>query len=174
MRCGVNFTEKDGRRGSALFVTDRLRASVERLASVLEREGLMLSKIAAVRDETRKERDGAPGGQPFPMDDGILLRAAERSLFIGIECVADVGNLLIDALLMRDPASYADIVEILADEQVIRPELDSRIRKMVEYRGVLVREYLADDQTGRVWELAADSAAFGEFAAAARAYVRAH
>ena len=151
-----------------MFVTDQLRTSVERLASVLEREGRMLSEIASMQENMRKEQRGDASG----LTADILLRAAERSLFIGVECVADVGNLLIDALLMRDPASYSDIVEILADERVIDRELSSRIQKIVKYRAVLVREYLEGDTDGQVWELAADSAALLEFAEAARAYVR--
>ena len=31
----------------------------------------------------------------------------------------DVGNLMIDGFIMRDPGSYEDIIDILIDEKVI-------------------------------------------------------
>ena len=49
----------------------------------------------------------------------ILLRGGERLVHVAIECLADIGNVLIDALLMRDPASYVDIIDVLRDEEVV-------------------------------------------------------
>ncbi|MBO8171797.1 MAG: DUF86 domain-containing protein [Bacillaceae bacterium] len=67
--------------------------------------------------------------------------AAERCLHICIEVVADVGNMLIDGFIMRDPGSYEDIVEILRDEQVVTDDVAAGIKQAIQYRKTLVHHY---------------------------------
>ena len=35
-----------------------------------------------------------------------------------MESMMDVGNLMIDGFIMRDPGSYEDIIDILVDEKL--------------------------------------------------------
>lgn len=67
--------------------------------------------------------------------------AMARSLQIAVECIIDVGSVMIDGFIMRDPGGYQDIIDILEDEQVISPDLASTIRKWVKLRERLVRHY---------------------------------
>ncbi|HLR71218.1 MAG TPA: HepT-like ribonuclease domain-containing protein, partial [Pseudogracilibacillus sp.] len=46
----------------------------------------------------------------------------ERIVHVLIESVLDVGNMMIDGFIMRDPGSYEDIIDILVDEEVIPAE----------------------------------------------------
>ncbi len=82
--------------------------------------------------------------QPFQND--IHKYAAERCLHICIEAVADVGNLLIDGFIMRDPGSYEDIIEILRDERVISEEVAVKLAELVKFRKPLVQFYTRVDQ----------------------------
>ena len=67
--------------------------------------------------------------------------ALSRSLHISVECMIDVGSVMIDGFIMRDPGGYEDIIDILEDEQVITADLASTIRQWVKLRERLVRYY---------------------------------
>jgi len=54
-------------------------------------------------------------------DEPFERLALERIAHVIIEAILDVGNAMIDGFIMRDPGSYNDIIDILADEQVIAP-----------------------------------------------------
>jgi uncharacterized protein YutE (UPF0331/DUF86 family) len=74
-------------------------------------------------------------------EDRVLLLALERMVHISLECIADVGNHMIDGFIMRDPGSYEDIVEILRDEKVIPDELSDPLKDLVNYRRNLITTY---------------------------------
>ena len=48
----------------------------------------------------------------------------ERLAHMLVESIIDVGNMMIDGFIMRDPGSYEDIIDILVDEKVL-PEDES-------------------------------------------------
>lgn len=54
--------------------------------------------------------------------------ALERLVQLLIESIIDVGNMMIDGFIMRDPGSYEDIIDILEDEKVI-PQSESSAYK---------------------------------------------
>lgn len=62
-----------------------------------------------------------------------------------MEAMMDVGNLMIDGFIMRDPGSYEDIIDILVDEKVITPEMDAPLKAVVGLRKMLVREFIQVD-----------------------------
>lgn len=80
-------------------------------------------------------------GAEAVLADEVAVAAMERALHLAIEAVIDVGNLLIDGFIMRDPGSYVDIVEILRDEQVIDGEQADKLTKAVQFRRHLVNDY---------------------------------
>src|SRR3954451_19698817 len=67
--------------------------------------------------------------------------AVMRSLHIGVECIIDIGNTIIDGFIMRDPGGYLDIIDILEDEQVISLDLAIKLKEFVTFREQLVRNY---------------------------------
>ncbi len=67
--------------------------------------------------------------------------ALERAIHIAVECIADIGNVLIDGFVMRDPGSYSDIVDILDDEGVLPHDMTEPIQRIVTYRKKLVHMY---------------------------------
>jgi uncharacterized protein YutE (UPF0331/DUF86 family) len=67
--------------------------------------------------------------------------AVMRSFHIGVECIIDIGNTIIDGFIMRDPGGYSDIIDILEDEQVIPFILANKLKDFVKLREQLVRYY---------------------------------
>src|SRR5690625_4711355 len=66
----------------------------------------------------------------------------ERSVHVIIESILDVGNLMIDGFIMRDPGSYHDIIDILIDERVLPAKDEIAYKELIELRQTLVNEYL--------------------------------
>jgi uncharacterized protein YutE (UPF0331/DUF86 family) len=100
----------------------------------IERQLGVLRECVAVLEETKRRREAREG-------DSVLFFAASRALHLAVECMIDVGTVLIDGFVMRDPGGYLDIVDILEDEQVIPEEGAERIRELVRFRDKLVRRY---------------------------------
>lgn len=69
----------------------------------------------------------------------------ERIVHIVIESMLDVGNMMIDGFIMRDPGSYHDIIDILVDEKVIPSEEEDRYKAVIDLRQMLVQDYLNID-----------------------------
>ncbi|MFC3420203.1 DUF86 domain-containing protein [Salinicoccus hispanicus] len=76
--------------------------------------------------------------EAFEERDGLAL---ERSCHMLIEAVVDVGNMIIDAFILRDPGSYKDVMDIMENEGVI-PESDNRhFQTTFKWRSELTRNY---------------------------------
>ncbi|NGQ96951.1 DUF86 domain-containing protein [Brevibacillus sp. SYP-B805] len=104
--------------------------------------------------------------------DAIAVAAMERALHLCIEGIADVGNALIDGFIMRDPGSYADIVEILRDEKVIDDRQAERLGAVVAFRKSLVNEYTSVPVADMI-RLVRESVEWLEtFAPAVRTYIQ--
>ena len=79
------------------------------------------------------------------LSDDIHKLALQRIGHNVMEAMMDVGNLVIDGFIMRDPGSYEDIIDIFVDEKVITPEMDSPLKAVVGLRKMIVREFIAVD-----------------------------
>ena len=124
-----------------MFMTDKVRIRLAAPLGLIERQAELLRYVLA---------HDAPQG-----DDGELrLRSVERLLQVALECVADVGNILIDTLMMRDAASYVDIVDILADERVLSPGTALGVRRVMALRRALMQQFVEDEVCAEVWECA--------------------
>ncbi|CAM3780125.1 DUF86 domain-containing protein [Mesobacillus zeae] len=71
--------------------------------------------------------------------------ALERVVHTIIESVLDVGNMMIDGFIMRDPGSYEDIVEILVDEKVVSSGTGDSLKVLVGQRRQVVQAYTSVD-----------------------------
>lgn len=97
--------------------------------------------------------------------------AVMRSFHIGVECVIDIGNTIIDGFIMRDPGGYADIIDILEDERVIPTILANKLKDFVKLREQLVRYYdqLDESELTRYIE---ETAVFREFQEHVEAFIK--
>ncbi len=78
--------------------------------------------------------------EPFYFSTG------ERNLHLAIESLLDISNFIITNYGFRQPETYADIILILKDEQIIPPELADKVEKLPAFRNILVHEYLILDR----------------------------
>lgn len=69
----------------------------------------------------------------------------ERLVHVLIESVVDVGNMMIDGFIMRDPGSYEDIIDILIDEKVLPAKEEQVYKDLVKLRQMIVNDYLNVD-----------------------------
>ena len=78
----------------------------------------------------------------------LEMLASERVGHVLIESVLDVGNMMIDGFIMRDPGSYEDIIDILIDERVLPQEQEGAYKEFIGLRKSLVTEYsIVDHQS---------------------------
>ncbi|MDT3994409.1 DUF86 domain-containing protein [Mammaliicoccus fleurettii] len=67
--------------------------------------------------------------------------ALERIAHMMIESVVDIGNLIIDAFILRDPGNYKDVIDIMELEKVFQPSTAEAIRNSIDFRKELIRNY---------------------------------
>ena len=79
------------------------------------------------------------------LQNDITKLAIERIGHNIMESMMDVGNLMIDGFIMRDPGSYEDIIDILVDEKVVPVDMEAALKAVVGLRKMLVREFIHVD-----------------------------
>lgn len=77
--------------------------------------------------------------------------AVERYLQLAIQCVLDIGNILITGLGLRRPEKYEEILDILRREGIISADLGQRLQGIAGFRNILVHLYL-EIKNERVYE----------------------
>lgn len=88
-----------------------------------------------------------------------------------LESVFDVGNMMIDGFIMRDPGSYDDIIDILHDEKVITDEMAEQFKQVIPFRKTLVQYYTNIDH-GEVYQAFKENlSAFEQFPEKVRTYI---
>jgi uncharacterized protein YutE (UPF0331/DUF86 family) len=77
--------------------------------------------------------------------DPFIHGTAERNLHLAIECLLDIGNHIIADRGYRKPDTYAEIIEVLAQEGVVSQKLCQHMAGMAAFRNVLVHDYVTLD-----------------------------
>lgn len=67
--------------------------------------------------------------------------AFERIAQMLIESSVDIGNMVIDGFVLRDPGNYKDVIDILELEGVISKETQQGINQTVDVRKRFVHQY---------------------------------
>lgn len=70
--------------------------------------------------------------------EGFKLERISQML---VEAVVDVGNMIIDGFILRDPGSYQDVIDILENESAISPEDNAHFTETFKWRKELTRNY---------------------------------
>jgi uncharacterized protein YutE (UPF0331/DUF86 family) len=78
-------------------------------------------------------------------NDVFIHATAERYLQLAIECLLDIGNHIIADQGFRKPDTYAEVLEILAENKTIPKSLFRELEGMAAFRNVLVHDYLRLD-----------------------------
>lgn len=96
---------------------------------------------------------------------------AERGLHLAAEAVFDIGNHILAGHFNVHPSDYEDVLNRLAEQDVISRELRERLRGLGGLRNVLVHAYLQIDEE-RVYEaLHEELGGFDDFAAEIEAFL---
>lgn len=74
--------------------------------------------------------------------DKITRRFVERTLHIAIEACLDIANHIISYEGYREPRSNKDCFEILMEQGILEVELTQRLKKMAQFRNVIVHDYI--------------------------------
>ncbi|WP_144461481.1 type VII toxin-antitoxin system HepT family RNase toxin [Siminovitchia fortis] len=97
--------------------------------------------------------------------------ALERIAQTVIESILDTGNAMIDGFIMRDPGSYDDIIDILTDEKVITDDMSESLKTVINFRKMLVQQYIEVDH-GQVQSMLKEEInALKQFAPKVREYL---
>ncbi|MDU5910577.1 MAG: DUF86 domain-containing protein, partial [Staphylococcus epidermidis] len=59
-----------------------------------------------------------------------------------IESSVDIGNMIIDGFILRDPGNYKDVIDILELENVISKETQSHINRTIDFRKQFAHHYI--------------------------------
>lgn len=97
--------------------------------------------------------------------------ALERLSHMMIESVLDVGNMMIDGFIMRDPGSYDDIVDILMDEKVVSEKAGVSLKNLIQYRKMLVQSYTEIDHKELAVEFKNNIQKLSDFSDSVRVYL---
>ncbi len=98
-------------------------------------------------------------------------RFIERTLHIAIECCMDICHHIISDQQWREPASYADAFNVLAEQGVLTVGNAEKYRLMAQFRNKLVHSYekIDPEQVLIIAKTRADN--FTEFAGAIRSWL---
>jgi uncharacterized protein YutE (UPF0331/DUF86 family) len=74
--------------------------------------------------------------------DKIIRRYAERTLHIATEACLDIANHIISYEGYREPKDNKDAFEVLMEQKIIAPDLNEKLKKMAQFRNVVVHDYI--------------------------------
>lgn len=117
----------------------------EKINNILTHMGKTLNTVVTYTDMSKGQF----------LENELVILAVERALHVAIESIVDVGNIIIDGFIMRDPGSYIDIIEILEDEGVLPNKEAESLKRVVSYRKALVHEFYQID-TNALFQLFVD------------------
>ena len=78
-------------------------------------------------------------------EDFTLSGAIERYLEVSLECVLDIGEMVISKAGFRKPETYKEIIEILGEEGILPDEFAERFAEAAKLRNILVHMYAEID-----------------------------
>jgi uncharacterized protein YutE (UPF0331/DUF86 family) len=110
-----------------LFVTDEQKSQIRFWLSGLQ------ERVSWMLELTNREDD---------WENVLTWRlAAERALHTSAEYTTDIGSLIIDALVMRDPGGYADILMVLVEEEVLDRDWFENLSPVFDLRARFIRDH---------------------------------
>jgi uncharacterized protein YutE (UPF0331/DUF86 family) len=96
----------------------------------------------------------------------------ERMVHILIESTLDVGNMMIDGFIMRDPGSYEDIIDILIDEKVLPADEEQAYKSFIRLRKMLVNDYTNIDHNALLHTMEKNERVLYQFSSNIRTYLK--
>ncbi|GAX90517.1 type VII toxin-antitoxin system HepT family RNase toxin [Effusibacillus lacus] len=104
---------------------------------VIARRLVLLEEYLSDLDEIREKTNWDHFSQ-----DKLTRRFVERTLHIAIEACLDIANHIISYEGYREPKSNKDTFEILEEQHIIDKNLAEKLKKMAQFRNVIVHDYV--------------------------------
>ena len=96
--------------------------------------------------------------------DFTLKGAVERYLEVSLECILDIGEMVISKEGFRKPETYREVIEILGEKGILPEEFAKRFAEVAKFRNILVHMY-AEVDVEMVYEILQNNLGdFDEFA----------
>lgn len=92
-----------------------------------------LNDLEEIREKTNWEK--------FKTDK-IIRRYVERTLHLAVQACIDIGSHIISFYNFREPVDNKDIFVILHENGIIDTKLAERLKKMAQFRNVIVYDYI--------------------------------
>src|SRR5690625_4543119 len=124
-----------------------------------------IEEILTYIDKILQEFDGNSFNSPLEK------LSLERLVHMLIESTLDVGNMMIDGFIMRDPGSYEDIIDILVDEKVIPESDQDNYKEIIKQRSVIVRDYITINHQVLLDTMKQTSTTLKQFSSNVRTYL---
>lgn len=124
-----------------------------------------LLKLEEIISRLERLREAAASGTP-PDPWSV-----ERGLQLACEVALDIGNHILSAHFGVSPQDYEDILQQLAERDVLPRALHGRLKGMGGFRNILVHDYLRLDPELVSAKLTAAPRDLSEFASAVRAWL---
>ncbi len=104
-------------------------------------------------------------------EDFTLRGAVERYLEVSLECVLDIGEMVISKEGFRKPETYKEVIVILGEAGIFPIEFAERFAEAAKFRNILVHMY-AEVDVGMVYDVLQNNLGdFDEFAKYIAAYL---
>lgn len=97
-------------------------------------------------------------------NNNIVIAAIERYFQLAIECIIDIGEILISNLGLRKPEKASEVFLILGEVKIIPPDFAKKFAPVAGFRNILVHDYLGIDNQKVYEHLQNDLNDFDEFA----------
>jgi len=96
--------------------------------------------------------------------DLTLRGAVERYLHVAIECVLEIGEMMISKEGWRKPETYREVIETLGEKDVLPSKFAESFSRVAGLRNILVHRYADVDLDELYHHLQEDIEDFDEFA----------
>ncbi|OYT52868.1 MAG: hypothetical protein B6U72_07280 [Candidatus Altiarchaeales archaeon ex4484_2] len=74
-------------------------------------------------------------------DNKTLKAAVERYMQVSLECILDVGEIIISKEGLGKPESYREVIQILGENNIIPKEFAEKFAPAAGFRNILVHAY---------------------------------
>ena len=111
----------------------------------LDLEGIT-SRLRKLDEYTNYLKQLQELSEPDFLGDFRLFGAAERYLQLSIECLLDMGQMIIAGLGLQKPEKHQEVIEILAEAEIVSHDLAERLEGAGGFRNILVHDYLDIDR----------------------------
>ncbi|MFQ6128733.1 MAG: DUF86 domain-containing protein [Thermoplasmata archaeon] len=122
------------------------------------------SKLEDLRRYTGLLKGYRERGREQLESDLTLRGAVERYLHLAIECVLEIGEMIISKEGWRKPETYREVIEILGERGALPAEFAGKFSRVAGLRNILVRRYSDVDLDELHNHLEDDMKDFDEFA----------